>query len=751
MAIIKLDHVSKIYSNEGSSSIGIQDVSASFDVGEFVAITGESGSGKSTFLNVVSLLDSYEEGELFIDGKSAVEFTKEDFAKYQANYVSFVFQEYNVIDSFDCLTNVMLPLLAKGVSMKEAKDRALKALEEVGLKANAHQKTSKLSGGQKQRVVISRALVSDTPVLACDEPTGNLDSKTGKEIIDIFKRVSKNRLVFFVTHDYDQIKDVATRHLELSNGHIVKDETLKPKLEVNEPVVPDKGKTNFWHRVFLGAKDAIETPKKSGLCLLLALFSSLALLLDVFGCYEMVHSLGNNIVSVNRTYDSSLHTENRLLLTDTSDTPFSNLSLPSGAILDRASFFSKSEFLDLKIANNPNDQFTRDSNIANYGLVNTNDKPLYGVAPVAADEMALIIPSSQLSVRNDTYLKYYYFDMYQGYDLSINPFSYAPRSGSSFPFKLTGAYAPSWKDCNTLGIVFSHASLTAYMKQIDTFMTSGSVTDDDFITNSSFNPTVFYPNLTFTVNDVNINFTMPNSKTRELSLPFGLAGTDLILHNDGYSVQIPADKMTTNGYGAVCCSTLSLYPFLRDSSHFASIFFDTPAEAAAFAASIKDTTITSRKASVPSNTFTNTNYGNIFLIVIFVLLVVLIGIVLALIASLIFSIIYKSKAKDYAIYLTLAFSQGDIQWINLAETALYFIIASLLSIGLVFGIGSATANSVVWGTFFLEFTMVLSNPWIDIAYVLVSLLFAFAISFRNMKKFRAKTRAASLRKDDSLL
>jgi len=136
--------------------------------------------------------------------------------------VSFVFQEYNVIDSFDCLTNVMLPLLAKGVSMKEAKDRALKALEEVGLKANAHQKTSKLSGGQKQRVVISRALVSDTPVLACDEPTGNLDSKTGTEIMELLQKINRERrkTIVMVTHSAESAT-YGTGIIRLKDGRIV--------------------------------------------------------------------------------------------------------------------------------------------------------------------------------------------------------------------------------------------------------------------------------------------------------------------------------------------------------------------------------------------------------------------------------------------------------------------------------------------------------------------------------------------------
>src|SRR5574344_1191638 len=211
--MIELKHVSKIYNSSSIPAIGFRDISVNFDLGEFVVITGDSGSGKTTLLNVISGLDTYEEGEMFINGINTSDFKQEDFDRYRNEYIGFVFQNYNLIDSYSGVENVMIPLLAKGISREEARSKAIKALKSVGLERQIRTKASKLSGGEKQRTVIARALVSEAPVIVCDEPTGNLDKNTGNDIIKLLGEIAPGRLVIMVNHDYSIVNDVATRHV----------------------------------------------------------------------------------------------------------------------------------------------------------------------------------------------------------------------------------------------------------------------------------------------------------------------------------------------------------------------------------------------------------------------------------------------------------------------------------------------------------------------------------------------------------
>lgn len=227
MESIELKEVSKFYSTGSSANKGLDGVSIKFNRGEFVAITGESGSGKTTLLNVVSTLMEVDQGDLLIDGKDTYEWSEDKKLDFRRNNIGFVFQEYNIIPGISALDNVLLALHNIGYDKKEAKDKAIKALNDVGLHNEINKKVAILSGGERQRVVIARALASDCSFLAIDEPTGNLDSKTGKEIIRLIKDFAKNRLVLYVTHDYDSIKDIATRHVELKDGKVIKDELLR--------------------------------------------------------------------------------------------------------------------------------------------------------------------------------------------------------------------------------------------------------------------------------------------------------------------------------------------------------------------------------------------------------------------------------------------------------------------------------------------------------------------------------------------
>lgn len=226
MALLELRDIGKIYVSEGNVSVGIRGVNLAFDKGEFVAITGKSGSGKSTLLNVISGMDSYEEGELIIEGQSTSHYLQPEWEDYREKYISFIFQDYNIIESFTVLQNVELALMH--IEDKAARrERAMELIRRVGLSSHARQKGSKLSGGQKQRTVIARALAKDSPIILADEPTGNLDSATSAEIIELLREVARDKLLIVVTHNFDQVAEHATRHIRIFDGAVESDHKIR--------------------------------------------------------------------------------------------------------------------------------------------------------------------------------------------------------------------------------------------------------------------------------------------------------------------------------------------------------------------------------------------------------------------------------------------------------------------------------------------------------------------------------------------
>ena len=228
MALLQLKNIGKIYVSDANVAVGIRGVNLSFESGEFVAVTGQSGSGKSTLLNVISGMDTYEEGELYIQDEPTSHYLQKDWEEYRKRYISFIFQEYNIIESFTVLQNVELALM----NIKNTKERRKKALElirRVGIEKHIHHKGSKLSGGQKQRTVIARALAKDSPIILADEPTGNLDSKSSEEIIELLREVSENKLVIIVTHNFEQVEKYATRHIRIFDGAVESDRRISGK------------------------------------------------------------------------------------------------------------------------------------------------------------------------------------------------------------------------------------------------------------------------------------------------------------------------------------------------------------------------------------------------------------------------------------------------------------------------------------------------------------------------------------------
>ncbi len=245
MALLALKDIGKIYVSETNVAVGIRGVNLEFDKGEFVAVTGKSGSGKSTLLNVISGMDTYEEGELLIEGQSTSHYLQPEWEDYREKYISFIFQDYNIIESFTVLQNVELALMhIEDKSARRA--RAMELIRRVGLASHARHKGSKLSGGQKQRTVIARALAKDSPIILADEPTGNLDSVTSREIIELLQEVSRDKLLIVVTHNFDQVAEQATRHVRIFDGAVEFDHEIRAakaeEAERTEPAKPARSK-----------------------------------------------------------------------------------------------------------------------------------------------------------------------------------------------------------------------------------------------------------------------------------------------------------------------------------------------------------------------------------------------------------------------------------------------------------------------------------------------------------------------------
>ena len=221
--MLEVQHIKKTYNVGGNETKALNDVSVSFREKEFVAILGMSGSGKTTFLNIVGGLDRYDSGNLIIKGKETQSFTEQDWDAYRNNSIGFIFQTYNLIMHLSIVDNVEIGMTLSGVSASEKRKRALEVLDKVGLTEHLHKKPNQLSGGQMQRVAIARALANDPEILLCDEPTGALDTTTSKQIMDLIREVASDKLVIMVTHNPDIAEKYADRIIRFQDGKITSD------------------------------------------------------------------------------------------------------------------------------------------------------------------------------------------------------------------------------------------------------------------------------------------------------------------------------------------------------------------------------------------------------------------------------------------------------------------------------------------------------------------------------------------------
>ena len=213
--MLELKKINKVYITDSLKQQALKDVSLRFRKQEFVSILGPSGSGKTTLLNLIGGLDHYTDGDLIINGISTKEYKDNDWDKYRNHSVGFIFQNYNLIPHQSIVANVELALTLSGVNAKTRRNKAIKVLKQVGLGEHIYKKPNQLSGGQMQRVAIARALINDPDILLADEPTGALDTKTSKGVMNLLKEISKEKLVIMVTHNPELAEEYSTRIIKI--------------------------------------------------------------------------------------------------------------------------------------------------------------------------------------------------------------------------------------------------------------------------------------------------------------------------------------------------------------------------------------------------------------------------------------------------------------------------------------------------------------------------------------------------------
>ena len=414
LPMLKLVNVSKYYNSNNVVALGLRKINLELGINEFVAVVGESGSGKTTLLNVISGMDSYEDGEMYINGQETSYFSINDLENYRKKYIAFVFQNFNLIDSYTVLQNVELPLLLSGKTRKEARAMAMEIIKKVGLEKHARHKATRLSGGQKQRAVIARALAKDCPIIAADEPTGNLDSESAAQIMKLLHEIAKDKLVIVVTHDFEQVKEYATRKIRIYDGEIVEDVQVHHSKPADLPEIEENLKRlKPWEQVKMAFVNLMAVPKKTILMVFVFFFLSSFVAL-VYGAYRISVSYVDQYyyytsddeffsnTSISRVIlnkkDYSPFTASELA--DLSDIPNVQTVIYNDYLIDVSIYMISNE----QVANNGRSRnMLADVLILPMSVIKDANVLSYGELPDEEGEVLLALPAAELE-KSDLYL-----------------------------------------------------------------------------------------------------------------------------------------------------------------------------------------------------------------------------------------------------------------------------------------------------------------------------------------------------------
>ena len=398
MGIIKLENVSKYYYSKGVIASGFTKINLEFSNCEFVAITGESGSGKSTLLNVISGLDSYEEGEMYINGQETSHYSEKDFENYRRKYISNIFQNFNLVNSYTVYQNIELVLLLNGAKKRESRARVIELIKKVNLYKFRNTKVSKLSGGQKQRVAIARALAKDTPIIIADEPTGSLDSRSAKAIIKLLSEIAKDKLVIIVTHNYEQVAEYVTRNIKMHDGKILEDRIIRNDVRKLDSAPVDYRDLTFFNKIGLGIRNTFNILPKFFLLLAVYLFIVVALMAE-YSSFKQARYLSSRSGYNSYFVDTS---DKRIIIKKNDNSTISDLEYEKIGKIPNVSRVVKNDLLIDKTVSLNNDNFYLYGSVDS--LDNLGKKLSVGRMPTEDNEVVVVGSPDDYYLKNSSEL-----------------------------------------------------------------------------------------------------------------------------------------------------------------------------------------------------------------------------------------------------------------------------------------------------------------------------------------------------------
>lgn len=398
MGIIKLENVSKYYYSKGVIASGFTKINLEFNNCEFVAITGESGSGKSTLLNVISGLDSYEEGEMYINGQETSHYSEKDFENYRRKYISNIFQNFNLVNSYTVYQNIELVLLLNGAKKRESRARVIELIKKVNLYKFRNTKVSKLSGGQKQRVAIARALAKATPIIIADEPTGSLDSRSAKAIIKLLSEIAKDKLVIIVTHNYDQVAEYVTRNIKMHDGKILEDRIIRNDVRKLDSAPVDYRDLTFFNKIGLGIRNTFNILPKFFLLLAVYLFIVVALMAE-YSSFKQARYLSSRSGYNSYFVDTS---DKRIIIKKNDNSTISDLEYEKIGKMPNVSRVVKNDLLIDKTVSLNNDNFYLYGSVDS--LDNLGKKLSVGRMPTEDNEVVVVGSPDDYYLKNSSEL-----------------------------------------------------------------------------------------------------------------------------------------------------------------------------------------------------------------------------------------------------------------------------------------------------------------------------------------------------------